>query len=133
MSNIQNLSIVWLGYDIIDEHTEVEVPTLNETGAVLIDAEVTFEKHIYDYNGFDISPEIVTYNVTDYPLNKTIYFNGISIEEDEAQYSDAKVTFRKNDGSNDISIECSSINELTKGFNTVIKSKVILKRIKQVE
>ena len=132
MSNIQNLSIVWLGYDIIDEHTEVEVPTLNETGAVLIDAEVTFEKHIYDYNGFDISPEIVTYNVTDYPLNKTIYFNGISIEEDEAQYSDAKVTFRKNNGSNDISIECSSINELTKGFNTVIKSKVILKRIKQV-
>lgn len=132
MSNIQNLSIVWLGYDIIDEHTEVEVPTLNETGAVLIDAEVTFEKHIYDYNGLDISPEIVTYNVTDYPLNKTIYFNGISIEEDEAQYSDAKVTFRKNNGSNDISIECSSINELTKGFNTVIKSKVILKRIKQV-
>lgn len=132
MSNIQNLSIVWLGYDIIDEHTEVEVPTLNETEDILIDAEVTFEKHIYDYNGFDISPEIVTYNVTDYPLNKTIYFNGISIEEDEAQYSDAKVTFRKNNGSNDISIECSSINELTKGFNTVIKSKVILKRIKQV-
>ena len=51
MSNIQNLSIVWIGRDIIDENKNMDVPTLNETGAVLIDAEVIC------YNGISIEED----------------------------------------------------------------------------
>lgn len=131
MSNIQNLSIVWIGRDIIDENKNMDVPTLNETGAVLIDAEVTFEKHIYDYNGLDISPEIVIYNVTDYPLNKVICYNGISIEEDGEQNNGAKMIF---DYENEkLSVQFIEYEEWTKGFRNVYKPlNVIVKKIKQV-